>query len=59
MHRRRILELLSYQLITGLPGHAAKQDHVVIVGAGIIGTSLDRIALAPGLLAPYRPARFA
>ena len=40
VHRRRILELLSYQLITGLPGHAAKQDHVVIVGAGIIGASI-------------------
>jgi glycine/D-amino acid oxidase-like deaminating enzyme len=40
MHRRRILELLSSSLIAGIPGRAARQDRVVIAGAGIIGASI-------------------
>ncbi len=40
MHRRRILELLSSSLLAGIPGRAARQDRVVIAGAGIIGVSI-------------------
>ncbi len=40
MHRRRILELLSSSLLAGIPGRAARQDRVVIAGAGIIGASI-------------------
>ena len=40
MHRRRILELLSSSLIAGIPGRAARQDRVIIAGAGIIGASI-------------------
>ena len=40
MNRRRLIELLSVPLMTRRLLPAAKQDRVVIVGAGIIGASI-------------------
>ena len=40
VYRRRILELISCQFVTGIQSAAAKRDRVVIVGAGIIGASI-------------------
>jgi glycine/D-amino acid oxidase-like deaminating enzyme len=40
MNRRTALELLSAPLMTRVPLQAAKQDRVVIAGAGIMGASI-------------------
>jgi len=40
MHRRTLLELLSVPLLTRYSLKAAKQDRIVIAGAGIMGASI-------------------
>jgi len=40
MNRRRLIELLSAPLITRVSLKAAKQDRVVVAGAGIMGASI-------------------
>ena len=43
MNRRRLIELLSAPLITRSSLNAAKQDRVVVAGAGIMGASMPII----------------